>query len=196
LIYAEEYAQQSGKTDFAVETYSSFAKLLSESKDERFQKMAKMMENSVRRLTLVGKPVKVEGDMLDGKTLDWSKYAGKVVIVDFWASWCGPCLRELPIVKTIYEKYHERGLEIVGISLDRNRKDLDAYLKASPIPWTIVYNDDGSAPTANYYGVMTIPAMFLVGKDGKVISTTLRGDQIHDELEKLLGKEVAEKKSQ
>jgi len=64
---------------------------------------------------LTGEPVKVSGKTVDGKPFDISEYKGKVVIVDFWATWCGPCLAELPNLKKIYQKYHDRGLEIVGV---------------------------------------------------------------------------------
>ncbi len=74
---------------------------------------------AVRRARLLtGDPVKVSGKTIDGKPFDISQYKGKVVIVDFWATWCGPCLAELPNLKKIYEKYHDRGLEIVGVNLD------------------------------------------------------------------------------
>jgi thiol-disulfide isomerase/thioredoxin len=194
ILTAARFAEMTGKTELAVDAYTSFAKILAASKDERVAKLAKTMEGVVRRLTLVGNKMKVEGTILGGEALDWSKYAGKVVLVDFWASWCPPCVREMPNVKKVYEAYHDRGFEIVGISLDRSRAQLEEFLKANTIPWTIVYDDKAPSPTADYYGIMAIPTMILVGKDGKVLSTTARGPELREQLEKLLGQVEEEEK--
>jgi len=181
-------AEQSGDDKLAVETYEEFAKQFAESHDPAIAEFAERFRGIVRRLKLPGNPIEVEGKLLDGTPLDWSKYEGKnVVLVDFWASWCGPCVREIPNMKEMYEKYHEQGFEIVGISLDRTREDLEAFVEAREIPWPIVYGDEGPSPTADYYGVMAIPTMILVGADGNVVSTRARGDALREHLENLLG---------
>ena len=185
---AGQAAERSGDDKLAVETYEQLSKLFAESDDPQIAQFAEKLNGIVRRLQLPGNPIEVEGKMLDGTPLDWSKYEGeKVVLVDFWATWCGPCVAEIPNMKEVYEKYHERGFEIVGISLDRSREDLEAFVKDREIPWPIVYGDEGPSPTADYYGVMAIPTMILVGADGKVVSTRARGDVLREQLEKLLG---------
>ena len=184
---AGQAAEMTGNTELAADTYTSLSKLFTASDDENIAEMGRMMEGIVRRLTLVGKKMTVEGTILGGEPFDWSKYEGKVVLVDFWASWCSPCVREIPNMKETYELYHELGFEIVGISLDRSREQLEKFIEEQAIPWTIVYSEDAPSPTVAYYGVMGIPTMVLVGADGNVVSTRARGPQLRKELENLLG---------
>jgi len=181
-------AEMIGDTELAADAYTSFAKTFAASDDETISKMAERLEGVVRRLTVIGKEMKVEGTLLGGGVFDWAEFSkDKVVLVDFWATWCGPCVAEVPNMKKNYEDYHERGFEIVGISLDRSRESLEKFIEEREIPWTILYGDDGPSPTVDYYGVMAIPTMMLVDTDGKVVSIRARGPQLRAELEKLLG---------
>jgi len=173
---------------FTVKTYESLIKLLEEGKDPSAQALAKKLAGVVRRLTLVGNTVTIEGTLLNGEPLDMSKYRGKVVLIDFWATWCGPCVAEVPNMKKNYDLYHDKGFEILGISLDRSREPLDKFVKEKELPWAIVYGPgDARSPSVEYYGVMAIPTMFLVGKDGKVVSIEARGPKLDQMLEELLG---------
>ena len=113
---------------------------------------------------------------LDGTTLKLpDDLTGKVVLVDFWASWCMPCVVSMPKVKALYAKYKDQGLEIVGISLDRTRADVESFVKAKKLTWIHTYSGSGGDPTAAKYGVTGIPSMWLVGRDGKVITNQARG---------------------
>jgi thiol-disulfide isomerase/thioredoxin len=86
----------------------------------------------------VGKPYEFSLTASDGKAIDSRKLRGKVVLIDCWASWCGPCLREMPEVKGVYEKYHDKGLEVVGLSLDEDPKAAAAAVQKHAIPWPLV----------------------------------------------------------
>ena len=117
-----------------------------------------------------------------------------MVLVDFWATWCGPCIAEIPNVKSNYNKYHTRGFEVVGISLDHDQRSLQRFVERESLPWVQLFDNTGKSkqgwqhPMAARYGVAAIPAAFLVDQQGKVISMSARGPELEHALEKLLGK--------
>jgi peroxiredoxin len=115
----------------------------------------------------------------DGTDLSLSSLRGKYVIVDFWASWCGPCLAEVPNMKAIYDRHHASGLEILGVSLDDKRDNwLDAIDKHG-LDWLHVSSLQGwECHVAKMYNVTGIPKMFLLDKDGRVLATDLRGEEL------------------
>jgi thiol-disulfide isomerase/thioredoxin len=127
---------------------------------------------------------------LDGKPLSVASRKGKVVLLDFWATWCGPCRAELPNVITAYKKYHDKGFEIIGVSLDSDRAKLDAFLKKTDgMTWPQYFDGEGwGNKIAVKYGVESIPFTVLIGKDGKIIGKDLRGDDLIAAVAKALGK--------
>jgi Peroxiredoxin len=108
---------------------------------------------------------------------------GKYVLLDFWASWCGPCMRELPYLLAAYETYHERGFEIFGVSLDSSRENWLNCIKDNGMDWYHVSAlTRWDCPAAKLYGVSSIPASFLIGPDGNIIAKNLRGDELEENL--------------
>ncbi len=127
---------------------------------------------------------------LDGKPLSVAGYKGKVVMLDFWATWCGPCVGEVPNVAAVYAKYHDKGFEIIGVSLDQvGAKDkLISFTKEHNMPWRQYY--DGKFWTndlAVKYGVQSIPATYLLDGSGKIIGKDVRGEALEPAVRKALG---------
>jgi thiol-disulfide isomerase/thioredoxin len=115
------------------------------------------------------------------------------VLLDFWATWCGPCKEELPNVKQNYAKYHDKGFEVIGVSLDQSGEDLQKFLEAEKIAWPILFPKEKkdqywNNPMAVYYGVNAIPCAILTNQKGEVISLQAHGDELSRRLEQLLGK--------
>lgn len=153
-------------------------------------------ENLARRLALVGSTPVIEGNLIDGRPFDWGQYRGKVVLIDFWATWCGPCIESLPDLQKTYERFHDRGFEVVGISIDTEQNDLDQFLTQTPLPWPILANMIGTAPgqidpNAWRCGVEGIPLVVLVDQTGKVVVAGFHIEKLDDQIEKLLGDPAA-----
>jgi peroxiredoxin len=122
-----------------------------------------------------------------GKPLSIANYKGKVVLIDFWATWCPPCVRELPNVIKIYEKQHAKGFEIIGISLDQDEKKLTNYTKEKNMPWQQFFDGKGwGNKLAAKYGVSSIPATYLLDTEGKIIANGLRGEELDQAVTKAL----------
>ena len=125
---------------------------------------------------------------LNGKPVSLADYRGKLVLLDFWATWCGPCITELPNIKEVYENYHDKGFEIIGISLDTDEAALRTFIKENQLPWRQVFDGERwETPLAQQYGVRSIPAQFLIDREGTVISVTARGKRLKDLVEAEIG---------
>lgn len=119
----------------------------------------------------------------EGKKVSLTDFKGKYVLVDFWASWCGPCRKENPNVVAAYKKYHDKGFEILGVSLDSNKEAWQKAIQADGLIWHHVSDLKGwKNDAAALYGVKSVPASFLIGPDGKVIGKDLRGEELHQKL--------------
>ena len=124
---------------------------------------------------------------LNGKMVSLSELKGKVVLIDFWASWCGPCIHNNPKLVKLYNKYHGKVLEIYGISLD---EDMDSWKKAvrhDRLAWVQVIDDRGwDAASASKYGVDMIPSSFLIDRQGVIRSVNAEGPELENSVRDLL----------
>ena len=128
-------------------------------------------------LAMIGQPVPdFTATDLDGNPISLEQYRGKVVLLDFWAVWCGPCIAEMPNVKRVYNNYKDEGFDIIGISLDIDEARLRNYLKENDISWQQVFSGEGwQSPVSRQYGIRAIPAQWLIDRDGTLISNRARG---------------------
>lgn len=171
-----------------VNAYRELGAIFAKSKDPQIAAEARSFEGIVRRLTLLGKPIEISGHLVDGSPVNVNALKGKVVLVDFWATWCGPCKAELPNVLANYEKYHSRGFEVIGISCDQDKQALIKFIEEQKLPWPIVFQQSGEPSMASYYGVTGIPTAILANNKGEVVSLNARGEELTRLLAQMLGK--------
>jgi thiol-disulfide isomerase/thioredoxin len=137
--------------------------------------------------------LEIAGPTVEGEAFSSSRWRGKVVLVDFWATWCVPCLEELPNVHEVYDRYHADGLEVVGVSLDNSRESLERFVKKNGIPWPQIFFPNARGwnnPLARENHIQSIPTTFLLDSQGQVAATDARGPGLGAAVAMLLGKDT------
>jgi peroxiredoxin len=149
--------------------------------------LAQRVKDEVARIDKVGTPApSVAAVDLAGAPVRLEDLRGRYVLVDFWATWCAPCIVELPRLQSTYARYHPRGFEIVAVSLDETRSAVVDFVKARKLPWKQVHNATAQGDLVEAFGVKNIPATFLIDPKGTIVRLELRGQSLDKALEALI----------
>jgi thiol-disulfide isomerase/thioredoxin len=177
MAITQEY---SGQEDDAKKWYTRIVREFPDSP------AAKKANGAQTRLDSVGKVIELNGQSPLGSQIDLAKYRGKVVLIQYWATWSGPAKADMPTLKELWNKYG-RQFAIVGVSLDNNAKDLSAYLGENPLPWPQIFEPGGlDSRPANVFGILTVPTMILVDQQGKVVNRSVSTAELEAEVKKLI----------
>jgi thiol-disulfide isomerase/thioredoxin len=143
-------------------------------------------ESILRFMNLAGHPADIQFVALDGREVDLAHLKGKVVLVDFWATWCVPCVGEIPNIKAAYEQFHSQGFEVVGISFDKDKSALENFVKSKDLAWPQYFDGKGwQNKFGQRYAITSIPAMWLLDRNGDVVDTKARND-LEEKIKRLL----------
>jgi glycosyltransferase involved in cell wall biosynthesis/peroxiredoxin len=175
-------ASTAGAYDIARQVYETLLERYSESPTLR-----QKVRDELNRLAKVGKPApRLVVRDVEGTTLRIDDLRGRYVLIDFWATWCGPCVAELPRVQAAYAKYHDAGFDVVGVSLDETKAAVQDFVRTRKLPWRQVHNASCGSDFVEAFGVGAIPATFLLDPQGTIIRLELRGPALDRVLAQLL----------
>jgi thiol-disulfide isomerase/thioredoxin len=177
--------------ELAEKSYKDFGELWAKSFDLELKRYGQRIAKGTRKKTpaVVGKQMEFTATTVDDKPFNIDQLRGKVVLVQFWATWCGPCMSSLAGLQKIYDEHHKAGFEIVALSKDDDKQALDMVLDEYDLPWIHIWDTDSKDtekhPIADRYGAQALPTTFLLDKTGKVVAKDLEGKQLEAAIEKL-----------
>ena len=170
--------------------YQTIRPIFAASSDSEVNDYAIGFDVILHQLALDGEELEFEAVLLDGTKIDLKDYRGKVVLLDYWATWCGPCIGEFPILKQIYKGWHDKGFEIIALSVDEDLDALKAMIKKEELPWLNtsekLSKEQNLPDSREKYKINSYPTSILIGKDGKVVRADAQGYILSQELQKLL----------
>lgn len=143
---------------------------------------AALNQLSISKMEQKLEPVQMKFTAMDGRQIDLAKYRGKIVLIDFWATWCKPCVAEMPVLKSVYDKYRDKGFEVIGICLDdeSQRTEVKKILGKSGL--SVPQRFEGKGFDGDYYrqlfGITALPTAWLIDKNGFLVSTNARGNKL------------------
>lgn len=188
IVRAAQALEFSGQMPLAKSLYDLLHVTFSQHEDAQLRNAAlEIVEKGRARANMIGKPIELTGNLSTNQPFDWEPYRGKVVLVEFWATWCQPCIQELPNLLKHYEQFQQSGFDVVGVNMDQNPETAQQFIESNQIPWANIVSDEfGSNPNVTRYSVEAIPFAILVGRDGNIAVLHARGPNLGDQIEKLL----------
>ncbi len=177
LAIAHEY---SGNEDQAKEWYKQIESSFPQASQ------ARKAAGAQTRLDSVGNVISFNGKEVAGKTVDLDGYRGKVVVIQYWASWCEPCKADMMVLKDLAIRYGKKGFQVIGVNLDSSLQEMTSYLGRNPLPWKQIHEDGGlDSRPANELGIHALPTMILVDQKGRVVNRNIHVAELDSELSKL-----------
>ena len=178
LAIAEEFA---GKTAEAVKWYERIVS------DFPTSVAGQKAAGARRRLRSAGKMMELKGEGLNGKLVDIARYRGKIVLIQYWATWCEPCVADMARIKELRAQYAKKGFAVIGVNLDNDGQRARAFLKTHKLPWSHIREEGGlDSRPANEMGILTLPTMILVDQKGRVAHRNIHVTELDAELKKLI----------
>jgi thiol-disulfide isomerase/thioredoxin len=146
--------------------------------------------NESRSIDIKDESLILKFTALDGHNVDVSSLKGKIVLIDCWATWCGPCLQEMPRIKELYDKYHDKGFEVIGISMDEPsaKERVKKLIKQKNIPWSQRFEGKGFEEDSfrKQYDIKSLPTVYLLNKEGIIVDTNARGERLEELIKQYL----------